>query len=494
MPQRYLFPLMKQRVAVTLGAVLVTAAVRYGLTPWLGNDAPFLLFTLPVMGLAIFAGTLPAVVAIALSVVAGAMFASIGGPVESNRLQAVLFLIVAGGIVWLAKRFRLSLENLEAADRHLRSILETVPDGIIVMGSDSRIISFSPAAEQMFGTHEAAVISKPFGDLISEPRYFHPRQHIAEFLRAQSNPATQSNQGALMLGLHANGMSFPIELSVGEAISDGRNIYTGFVRDLTVQRDTATRISMMQARLDQVGRLGAMGAMASTLAHELNQPITAAAAYLRAVRLQLDQRKPAAEIDQTLEGAERETLRAGDIIRQLRSYVARGEVDQAVEPLPPLLREAVTLGLADGRAADVTIDYNLDPAADKVFANRVQLQQALINLIRNAVEAMEAAPKRRLTLSTKVQPDGRVRITVGDTGPGIDPDVASRLFEAFATTKSTGLGLGLPISRTIIEANGGIIAATPAPEQGSEFHITLAMSDTRTRTDGAHAPAQVPVS
>ena len=472
-PKRLIVPLRSQRIALTFVVVLATAAIRFALTPWLGNDAPFLLFTLPVLGLAIFAGTVPAMVAIGLSFVAGWLFISTGGSATANAIHAGLFLIVGNCIVWLATVFRRSNAQLESAERHLRSILETVPEAMIVVGEDGLVLSFSPAAERMFGRPEAAVVGQAFTALIRDSQ-LPGRNSIADYMAVEADTVAPD---AGLMGVHAKGALFPIELAVGEALSDGRQLFTGFVRDLSHHRASAARIASLQARLDQVGRLGAMGAMASTLAHELNQPITAAAAYIGAVRLQIEAGQPATLVDATLNDAESEALRAGDIIRNLRAYVAHGEVDRSVEPLAPLIREAVALALADGRAVGVDIAYDLAVEAVAVHVNRVQLQQALINLVRNAVEAMEGCAQRQLTLATRAEPGGGVQISVSDTGAGIDAETAGRLFEAFTTTKARGLGLGLPISRTIIEANGGSIWAAPATGRGSTFHIRLVMAN-----------------
>jgi two-component system sensor kinase FixL len=217
--------------------------------------------------------------------------------------------------------------------------------------------------------------------------------------------------------------------------------------------------------------------MASTLAHELNQPITAIANYVEAVRHQLAAPDPddLPMLREALEETAKETLRAGHIVRRLRDFIARGDVEKTIEPLPALINEAAALGLMGAREKGIEPQFDLDPYASPVLVDKIQIQQVLINLIRNACEAMSESDERRLTVTSKLdEQPGFVRIIVADTGPGVAPDVAAQLFTAFVSTKSEGMGLGLSICRTIVEANGGRIWMQPrAKGGGAEFHFTL---------------------
>jgi two-component system sensor kinase FixL len=218
-----------------------------------------------------------------------------------------------------------------------------------------------------------------------------------------------------------------------------------------------------------------MGTMASTLAHELNQPLTAVANYLETTRDLLVDPDPetVAMVREALDDAAKESLRAGHIVRRLRDFVARGEVEKRVEDLPRMIEEASTLGLMGARERGVRAFFHLDPGATPVLVDRVQIQQVLVNLIRNAVEAMAGAMVRDLTVTTVTQANGLIRVSVADTGPGISEEVAPQLFQAFVSTKSEGMGLGLSICRTIIEAHGGRIWTEAGPGGGATFHFTL---------------------
>jgi two-component system sensor kinase FixL len=218
-----------------------------------------------------------------------------------------------------------------------------------------------------------------------------------------------------------------------------------------------------------------MGEMASALAHELNQPLSAIANYMMGSRRLL-----AGQTDDTsrmvrdaMDKAAEQSLRAGQIIRRLRDFVARGESDKRVESLKKLVEEAGALALVGVKEHGVRVTFRLDPSIDRVIADRVQIQQVVLNLIRNAIEAMEGLPRRELLISTEPAEDGMVAVSIADTGSGLAPEILSKLFEPFVSTKSNGMGVGLSISRTIIEAHGGVIAARPNEGGGTVFRFTL---------------------
>jgi len=168
-----------------------------------------------------------------------------------------------------------------------------------------------------------------------------------------------------------------------------------------------------------------------------------------------------------------QAVRAGEIIRRLRDFVARGESERRVESVRKLVEEAGALALVGAKDSGIRIRFAFDPAVDLVLADRVQIQQVLLNLMRNAIEAMEDSPKRELVIAAKVAEGDMLEISVADTGPGIAPEVSAQLFQPFFTTKPHGMGVGLSISRTIVEAHGGQIAVAPNPGGGTVFRFTL---------------------
>jgi two-component system sensor kinase FixL len=264
-------------------------------------------------------------------------------------------------------------------------------------------------------------------------------------------------------------------LAVGEMKSADQRFFTGFIRDLTERQKTEARLQELQAELVHISRLTAMGEMASTLAHELNQPLSAIANYLKGSRRLLEGSADgnAATVRDAVDKAAAQALRAGDIIRRLRDFVARGENERSVEQARKLIEEASALALVGAKNLGVRARFNFDPAVDFVLVDKIQIQQVLLNLMRNAIEAMEGMERRELTILVQAADAGMATISVGDTGRGIAPDIADRLFQPFATTKPTGMGVGLSICRTIIEAHGGQIWAEPNPGGGAVFHFTL---------------------
>ncbi|EQB10827.1 histidine kinase [Sphingobium lactosutens DS20] len=389
-----------------------------------------------------------------------------------------------GKVVRDATEERAAETALKANAMHLRSILATVPDAMIVIDEEGSIISFSAAAEKLFGYSEVEITGSNVSRLMPSPDKDRHDGYLRGYL--ETGERRIIGIGRMVLACRRDGSTFPMELSVGEAVSGKQRVFTGFIRDLSEQHATQERLEELQSDLIHVARVSAMGTMASTLAHELNQPITAVANYVEAVRdlLAEGNRDDMPMISEALNDAAGEAIRAGQIVRRLRDFVARGEVEKTVENLPELITEAAALGLIGARERGVQSHFQFDPGASQVLVDKVQIQQVLINLIRNAVEAMVSEVDRRVWVSTCRDGKGMIRVTVADTGPGVPAHVADQLFTAFVTTKSDGMGLGLSICRTIVEANGGRIYLEPREGGGSQFHFTVVATDPETIDDG----------
>jgi two-component system sensor kinase FixL len=190
-------------------------------------------------------------------------------------------------------------------------------------------------------------------------------------------------------------------------------------------------------------------------------------------------------VQDALEKAADQALRAGQIIRRLRDFVSRGESERRVENIIKLVEEACALALVGDKDRGIRVQFQFDPSVDLVLADRVQIQQVLLNLIRNAMDAMESTPSRDLVISVSPADDGFARVSVADSGSGIGLEIADQLFQPFITTKRDGMGVGLSISRTIIEAHGGRIWVEPNPAGGTIFHFTLAVVDQGDVNDAA---------
>jgi two-component system sensor kinase FixL len=373
---------------------------------------------------------------------------------------------------------RAAEDLVRSRESHLRSILSTVPDAMVVIDDAAVILSFSRAAEALFGYTEKEVIGRNVNLLMPSPDRERHDGYVHRYL--ETGEKRIIGKGRVVFAQRRDGTTFPMELSIGEAVGSNHRIFTGFIRDLTERRRTEERLESLQSELIHVARVTAMGTMASTLAHELNQPMTAIAYYVEAIRDQLADPKleDLPMMREALDDTAKETFRAGQIVRRLRDFVARGEVDKTVEALPELINEASVLGLMGASEKGIEPQFDLNPYASPVLVDKVQIQQVLINLIRNACDAMGETSERRLAVSSQADEPGFVRVTVSDTGTGVTPNVAEQLFTAFVTTKAEGMGLGLSICRTIVEANGGRIWMEPRPGGGSEFHFTLVRAQT----------------
>ncbi|UZW57196.1 PAS domain S-box protein [Sphingobium sp. JS3065] len=355
----------------------------------------------------------------------------------------------------------------------LGSILATVPDALIVIDMRGQIVSFSAAAQRMFQYAESDVLGENISMLMPSPDRERHDGYIHHYLSTGEKRII--GIGRLTSARRRDGSTFPIELSVGEVQDEGRRLFTGFIRDLTERQQAERRVADLQAELAHVGRVTAMGTLASALAHELNQPLTAIANYLEAGRDMLNAEGPVDRelLREAMAESANQALRAGEIIRSLREFIKRGETLRQPEPLRGLLAEGAALAFIGVDSRGLDMDISVDPRVDKVLVNRVQLQQVIINLTKNAVEAMADSPARILRLSAVPGENGRVEVIIADSGPGLAPDMSRTLFTPFTTTKASGMGVGLSISQTIIEGHGGRIWAAPSQWGGTAFHFTL---------------------
>ena len=366
---------------------------------------------------------------------------------------------------------------LKVAEARLLSILQTVPDAMVVIDESGRIESFSATAERLFGYSSAEAIGRNVNILMPSPDRERHDEYIKRYLATGEKRII--GIGRIVIGQRKDGTTFPMHLTVGELRSADRHYFTGFIRDLTAQQLTETRLRELQSELTHMSRFTALGEMASTLAHEINQPLTAVNNYLRGCRRLLERMEgdQVGILRDAVGKAADQALRAGDIIRRLRDFVARGESERHVESLPKLVEDASTLALIGAGEAGVEVAFRLDPAADQVLADRIQIQQVLVNLIRNAIEVMVESPRqRKLEIATRAIADGMAEVSVVDSGPGLAPEVASHLFQPFVTTKHKGMGLGLSICRTIVEAHGGKIWTETPAGGGTAFRFTLRMA------------------
>jgi two-component system sensor kinase FixL len=363
--------------------------------------------------------------------------------------------------------------ELKSREAHLRSILETVPDAMVIIDEVGLIQSFSTTAERLFGFTADEIRGRNVNALMPAPYQQEHDSYLKRYLTTGERRIIGTSR--VVVGQRKDGSTFPMELFVGEVLLQGKRQFIGFVRNLTERHDRERRLHEVQSELLHISRLSTMGEMASTLAHELNQPLAAIANYLQGSRRLLkdspDTRAPL--ILDALDKAAEQAVRAGDVIQRLRDFVARGETERRIESIKKLLEEASALALVAAKEKSVRVSFELDPAVDLVLVDKIQVQQVLLNLLRNAIEAMESSDRRELAVTTAPAGDGMMTIDVADTGCGIAPEIAPRLFLPFVTTKRQGMGIGLSISRTIIESHGGQMTVQPNPGGGTIFRFTL---------------------
>lgn len=364
-----------------------------------------------------------------------------------------------------------ALAVLKQQETRLRTVLETVPDAIIVIDDKGRIQSFSSSAERQFGYKADEVIGENVSILMPSP---YREEHDGYIHRYQkTNEKRIIGIGREVFGQRKNGSVFPMYLSVGEGKLEGESLYVGIIHDITEQQSTERKLREMQEELLHVSRITGMGQMASSLAHELNQPLTGASTMLQATRRMLESADPAAigRAKEAVEKASQQLLRAGEIIRRLREFASRGDTEKIEVPIDVIVNEAIALARVSNRFGNTKVNLRLEDTS-AVLADKVQIQQVLLNLLRNGLEAMDDVSKPILTVSTRAVGD-LVEISVADAGPGISPEMMERLFQPFVTTKNQGMGVGLAICRTIVEAHGGRLSADSGPGGGAVFKFTL---------------------
>ena len=374
-----------------------------------------------------------------------------------------------------------SLQDAERALReseaHLRSVLETVPDAIIVINDRGLIQSFSPAAERLFGYSASDVMGQNVKMLMPQPYRDEHDGYLDRYRRTGERRII--GIGRVVLGRRADGSTFPMELAVGEINLEGKRMFTGFVRDITERQVARERLQELQSELLRASRLSAMGQMASALAHELNQPLTAIINYVQATRRMIANPDVARDrLEEAMDKAVAQANRAGQIIHRMRQFLQKGETERQPEAINKVLEEASALALVGAKESGVVVRMELGTDLAPVLIDRIQVQQVVLNLIRNGIEAMQGVTRRELLIATG-QADGQmVRVTIKDSGPGLAPEVAEQLFQPFITTKEKGMGLGLSICRSIIDSHGGKIWATPNPSGGVTFAFTLPTTNT----------------
>lgn len=369
-------------------------------------------------------------------------------------------------------------EQSHARDyQRLHAVIDTVPDAMVMIDHEGNIVSFSLGAEKMFGFREDEIVGENVSRLMPSPDRESHDGYIHHYLDTGEKHII--GLGRETCATRRNGEIFPVALSVNESQIGGQKFFVGFIRDLSERKEREKHLQALQSDLAHASRISSMGSLATSIAHELNQPLTAIANYVEgAIGLLEDPSSDhLAAVLRALDECRNESLRAGEIVRKLREFIGRGDVERHVASFEGLLKDAIALALIDGQGSDVTVETRLDPAADRVLVEPIHVQQVLVNLLRNAVEAMRGSRNKRIEISSKKRDDGFVEVMIADSGPGLDRHIAEHLFQPFVSTKESGMGLGLSICHTIVNGHGGKIWAGPSALGGTIFHFTLIDAD-----------------
>jgi two-component system, LuxR family, sensor kinase FixL len=363
------------------------------------------------------------------------------------------------------------------AEIELRALLDAAVDGIVLMDPEGRILQFNAAAQRLFGYAASDIVGRSVSLLMPEPHASKHAEYVARYL--STGEARIIGIGRDVMARKSDGTLFPAALSVGEATSPSGRRFIGIVRDLSAQREAEAEARVLRNRLAHVGRFSLMGEMVAGLAHELNQPLGAIVTYAQAGRRVIDREPPdTAGLRTVCDKIAAQAHRASEVLAKLRDFIRKQDVKKEALDIRALISEALGLIEPDAHAEGIEVTMECPAALPAVFGDRVQLQQVLINLTRNAVDAMRdgLGKKEGILIRADVADEAdapHVVVTVTDHGPGVPEQFVEDIFHPFFSTKPDGLGVGLAISRSIIKSHGGELFCRPNPGGGAVFGFSL---------------------
>ncbi|MEJ2384819.1 MAG: PAS domain S-box protein [Xanthomonadales bacterium] len=362
----------------------------------------------------------------------------------------------------------------DRSEAPLDALMAAAADAMIIIDGQGRILRFNPAAEALFGYVEKDVLGRNVSLLMPEP---HSRGHDG-FIRRylEGGEARIIGQGREVAGLRSDGSSFPMHLSVGEIRRPGPSHFVGIVRDLSEFRATQEQVRRLEEQLLHADRLVILGELTAGIAHEINQPLTAIAAYADAgcALIHRDGDAPQKDMQSICERIGEQSRRAAEVVQRLRKLVRSGTVARARHDINQIINNVLLLFEYEIKKQNIDLRFEPSDALERLFVDEIQIQQILVNLVKNGIDAIVAAgiPDGRIEIEL-AQRENEVLVAVSDNGPGVPKEDRSRMFEAFYTTKPKGVGLGLSICKSIAAAHGGSLHYAEAPGGGSRFTLSL---------------------
>ena len=362
---------------------------------------------------------------------------------------------------------------MQIEEQILQTVYDTSLDAIIVIDEKGVMRSFNKIAEKLFNYSAREVLGQNIKLLM--PPYF-AEQHDGYLERyLDTGEKRIIGIGRVVTGQKKDGSTFPLELSIGEAKIGERRFFTGFIRDLTERQQVEQRVHELQEELVHASRLASLGEITSMVAHEVNQPLSASGTYLEVARelLGSEREEDRSRGLKAMEQAAAQIRRVGDTVQRIREFARKKTPDLAVEDINRIIEEANAIASVGSKSKRIRTIFDLTPARPQAKVDRIQIQQVVMNLVRNAIDAMADQERRELILRSHLNEAGQIEISVIDSGAGVAEVAAKRLFTPFMTTKKDGTGLGLAICRTIVEAHGGKLWYEKSYLGGAAFKFTL---------------------
>lgn len=359
-------------------------------------------------------------------------------------------------------------------EKQLTALMDAMVEAFIIIDERGIIERYNKAAQEMFGWSVAEAVGQNVTLLMPPADRDAHGQYIENYQRTGKKKIIGT--GREVIARRKDGSSFSVDLAVGEVRMRNAVRYISLIRDITERKLAAERATRRQDEMIRTSRLTTMGEMAAAMAHELNQPLTAISNYANACARMIDKGKPdSGDIRSTMKLIDDQAHRAGEVIKRLRNFVKYDQTTRETVRLDALVGEIISLAVLDARANDILFEFTIPNDLPELVVDQIQIQQVILNLLRNGVDAMVSNDDghRHLLLTAKQTGPEDIRVEVIDEGPGVPDNVRDSLFNAFFTTKDTGMGMGLAICRTIIQAHGGKLDFMNNDNGGATFYFTL---------------------